>query len=73
MVYMYFDGVSDLYRRMVRIRSTSSCSLRLAGFQFKVGDNQAPMYRNGTCGEVIEEGWVVVEPSGCLTVIGADL
>ena len=56
MVYMYSEGVSDLYRRMVRILSTSSSSLRFAGFQLRVGDSQAPRYRSGTCGEVIEEG-----------------
>ena len=73
MVYLYSAGVSDLCRRIVRILSTSSRSLRFAGFQFKVGESQAPRYLSGVCGDVIEEGWTVVEPFGCRTVMGADL
>ena len=73
MVYLNSLGVRDLCWRMERILSVSSFRLFLAVDQLRVGDSQAPRYRRALWGEVTDECWVVIDPSGCRTVMGADL
>ena len=69
---LYSSGVSDLWRSMVSSLLTSSCRFCLPVYQFSVGDSHAPRYRRGLYGDVTDYLCVVIEPSGCLTVIGAD-